>query len=94
MAKKKNKGQINFFRVMALIGVVVIIVVVKEFLNAAPSLPTSKIHNGPPTAKACLECHVKKIESTPIMPHRPMSNCIICHEPSIKIDIENNLNMS
>ena len=69
---------------MALIGVVVIIVVVKEFLNAAPKLPTSEIHKGPPTAKACLECHVKEAENTPIMPHRPMSSCIICHEPSEK----------
>ena len=34
MAKKINRGQVNFFRVMALIGVVVIILVVKEFLNA------------------------------------------------------------
>ena len=70
---------------MALIGVVVIIVVVKEFLNAAPKLPTSEIHKGPPTAKACLECHVKEAENTPIMPHRPMSSCIICHEPSKKM---------
>jgi len=37
MAKKINKGQKNFFRVMAVIGVVVIILVVKEFLNAAPA---------------------------------------------------------
>jgi len=84
MAKKKNKGQINFFRVMAVIGVVVIILVVKEFLNAAPTLPNNKIHKGPPPAKACLECHVKEAENTPIMPHRPMSSCIICHEPSEK----------
>ena len=54
MGKKINKGQINFFRVMAVIGVVVIILVVKEFLNAAPTLPRSEIHKGPPPAKACL----------------------------------------
>ena len=69
---------------MAVIGVVVIILVVKEFLNAAPALPPSEIHKGPPPAKACLECHVKEVENTPIMPHRPMSSCIICHEPSEK----------
>jgi hypothetical protein len=85
MAKKKNKGQINFFRVMAVIGIVVIIVVVKEFLNAAPSLPSSEIHKGPPPAKACLDCHVKEVENTPIMPHRPISNCIFCHKPSKKV---------
>ena len=85
MAKKKNKGQINFFRVMAVIGVVVIILVVKEFLNAAPTLPNNEIHKGPPPAKTCLECHTKETENTPIMPHRPMSSCIICHEPSKKM---------
>jgi len=42
MAKKISKGQINFFRVMAVIGIVVIIIVVKEFLNAAPALPQVK----------------------------------------------------
>ena len=82
MAKKTNKGQRNFFRVMAVTGIFVIIFVVKEFLNAAPALPTSEIHKGPPPAKTCLECHVKNAENTPIMPHRPMSDCIICHEPS------------
>jgi hypothetical protein len=84
MAKKINKGQINFFRVMAVIGIVVIIIVVKEFLNAAPTLPNNEIHKGPPPSRTCLECHVKEAENTPIMPHRPMNNCIICHESSGK----------
>ena len=82
MAKKPNKEQINFFRFMAVIGVVVIIWAIKEFLSAAPALPLSKIHKGPPPAKACLECHVKEAEHTPIMPHRPMDNCIFCHKPT------------
>ena len=82
MGKKPNKGQINFFRVMAVIGVVVIVLVVKEFLNAAPSLTLSEVHKGPPPTKACLHCHVKKIESIPIMPHRPMDNCTFCHKPA------------
>jgi len=82
MAKKNIKGQINFFRFMAVIGVVVIIFVVNEFFNAAPGLPISTVHNGPPPTKACLKCHVKEAENTPIMPHRPMDNCIFCHKPS------------
>ena len=82
MAKKNIKGQINFFRFMAVIGVVVIIFVVNEFFNAASGLPISTVHNGPPPTKACLECHVKEAENTPIMPHRPMDNCIFCHKPS------------
>ena len=69
---------------MAVIGIVVIILVVKEFLNAAPTLPNNEIHKGPPPAKTCLECHFKEVENTPIMPHLPMSSCIICHEPSEK----------
>ena len=69
---------------MAVIGIVVILLIVKEFLNAAPTLPNNEIHKGPPPAKTCLECLVKEAESTPIMPHRHMSSCIICHEPSKK----------
>ena len=81
MAKKTNKGQINFFRAMAVIGLVVIILVIKGFLNAAPRLPISEAHKGPPHTKECLECHVKAAENIPIMPHRPMGNCTFCHKP-------------
>ena len=80
MAKRTNKGQINFFRVMAIIGVVVVIFIGKEFLDAAPALPISAVHKGPPSTKKCLECHVKEAESIPIMPHRPMEGCIFCHK--------------
>ena len=82
MAKKSNKGQINFFRFMAVIGVVVIIWVVSEFLGAAPPLSISQAHKGPPSSDACLNCHVQKAEKTPIMPHRPIDNCTFCHKPS------------
>jgi len=82
MAKKSNKGQANFFRIMALIGLVVTVWIIKEFLSAAPALPISEIHNGPPPAQACLECHVKEAGNTPIMPHRPMDNCTFCHKPA------------
>ena len=84
MGKKSSKGQINFFRVMAVIGVVAIILIVNEFLDAAPPLPTNKIHKGPPSASLCLGCHVKEVENVPIMPHRPMDNCIFCHKPSAR----------
>lgn len=80
MAKKSNKGQINFYRVMVVIGVVITILVVKGLLNAAPALPINSVHKGPPLAKACLECHVKEVENVPIMPHRPIANCTFCHE--------------
>ena len=77
---------------MAVIGVVIIILVVKEFLNAAPTFPNNEIHKGPPPAKTCLECHVKEAENTPIMPHRPMSSCIICHKPSDRVSPKKKIN--
>ncbi|KMP11600.1 hypothetical protein UZ36_03900 [Candidatus Nitromaritima sp. SCGC AAA799-C22] len=82
MARKTSKGQINFFRFMAVIGVAAIIWIVGEFLSAAPALPISKAHHGPPPPQACLECHVQKSENTPIMPHRPMDDCVFCHKPA------------
>ena len=81
MAKKSKKGQINFFRFMAVIAVVAVIWIVGEFLDAAPALPNSSAHKGPPPVEACLTCHVQQVESTPIMPHRPMDNCTFCHKP-------------
>ena len=82
MAKKSNKGQINFFRFMAAIGFIVIIWTINEFLGAAPALPISQIHKGPPPTEACLQCHVNEVEKTPIMPHRSMDNCTFCHKPT------------
>ncbi len=81
MAKKSIKGQINFYRAMLAIGVIVTIMAVKGLLNAAPALSISTVHEGPPPAKECLECHVKEVENVPIMPNRPVSNCVFCHEP-------------
>jgi len=81
MAKKSIKGQINFYRAMLVIGVIVTIMAVKGLLNAAPALSVSTVHEGPPATKECLECHVKEVENVPIMPHRPVSNCVFCHEP-------------
>ena len=82
MGKRSRKGQINFFRVMAAIGVVVVILIVNEFLDAAPPLPTNKVHKGPPSVRLCLDCHVTEVKKVPIMPHRPMDNCTFCHKPS------------
>ena len=83
MAKKSIKGQINFYRAMLVIGVIITIVVVKGLLNAAPALSISTVHEGPPPAIECLKCHVKEIENIPIMPHRPISSCVFCHEPKL-----------
>ncbi len=81
MAKKKNTGQRNFFRFMAVIGVVVIGGLIYSFLGAAPPLPKTANHSGPPAPGECLRCHVENIDQAPIMPHRPMGTCTTCHKP-------------
>ncbi len=79
---KKNTGQRNFFRFMAVIGVVVIGGIVYSFLGAAPKLPGNARHSGPPPPAECLACHVENVDQAPIMPHRPMPSCVTCHKPS------------
>ena len=81
MARKSNKGQINFFRFMAVVGGVGINLGVREFFGAGPPLSLSQAHKSPPSSDARLNCHVQKAENTPIMPHRPMDNCTFCHKP-------------
>jgi hypothetical protein len=76
---KKNQGQINFFRFMALIGVVVIGGIGYGFMGAAPNLNNSDYHVNTTTSQECLQCHERNVENTPIMPHRPMGSCTFCH---------------
>ena len=78
---KKNAGTINFYRFMALIGVFVIGGLGYSFLGAAPKITPTPHHAGPPAPEDCMRCHVLELESAPIMPHRPMTTCTICHEP-------------
>ncbi|PIQ99687.1 MAG: hypothetical protein COV66_11085 [Nitrospinae bacterium CG11_big_fil_rev_8_21_14_0_20_45_15] len=81
MAKKqKSTGQRNFFRVMAVIGVVAIYFLGREFMSAAPRLSPSTEHKAAQTAEDCLACHMGQIKEIPIMPHRPMGTCTFCHE--------------
>ncbi|MDA0691176.1 MAG: hypothetical protein O3A78_00230 [Nitrospinae bacterium] len=79
MAKKT--GQRNFFRVMTLIGVVVIGGLGYSFLVAAPKLNDSEYHKTPSSTETCLQCHVRNVDKAPIMPHRPMGSCTFCHRP-------------
>lgn len=80
MAKKT--GQRNFFRVMTLIGVVVIGGLGYSFLGAAPKLNDAEYHKNPSSAEPCLQCHVLNVDKAPIMPHRPMGSCTFCHRPA------------
>ena len=80
MAKKSN-GTRNFYRFIAVIGVVVIGGLGYSFIRAAPGLHTAPYHKPTPPASKCMECHMSGEDNTPIMPHRPMGTCTGCHKP-------------
>ncbi|MFT4578247.1 MAG: hypothetical protein ACI8PD_001039 [Nitrospinales bacterium] len=83
MAKKSN-GTRNFYRFVAVIGVVVIGGLGYSFISAAPGLNTASYHKPPPSAAQCMGCHMTGEEKIPIMPHRQMGTCTICHKPYTK----------
>ena len=78
---KKSDGTRNFYRFVALIGVVVIGSLGYSFISAAPNLNTAPYHKPPPSPTQCMECHITGKEKIPIMPHRPMATCTACHKP-------------
>jgi hypothetical protein len=78
---KKSNGTRNFYRFVAVIGIVVIGGLGYSFINAAPGLTHSEYHNPPPPAIKCMGCHMTGEEKTPIMPHRQMGTCTFCHNP-------------
>ncbi len=84
MGKKKNKfsGQINFMKVSAVLGLILIIYIVKSFLDSAPALSKQTFHKPEAPVEECLSCHVQKVKDSPIMPHRPMDTCTFCHKPN------------
>ena len=78
---KKSDGTRNFYRFVAVIGVVVIGSLGYSFISAAPNLNTAPYHKPPPFPTQCMACHITGKEKIPIMPHRPMGTCIACHKP-------------
>jgi hypothetical protein len=78
---KKSDGTRNFYRFIAVIGVVVIGSLGYSFISAAPNLNTAAYHKPLPSAAKCMGCHMTGEEKIPIMPHRQMGNCTICHKP-------------
>ena len=68
---KKSDGTRNFYRFVAVIGVVVIGSLGYSFISAAPNLNTAPYHKPPPTPTQCMECHITGEEKTPIMPIAP-----------------------
>ena len=85
MAKKrrrKNAGQINFFKAMAVLGLLVTIWIGYGFIGSAPDLSPHPFHEDTSSFEKCLDCHMKNVKSSaPIMPHRVMGTCTACHSP-------------
>ncbi|MEK9630125.1 MAG: hypothetical protein VW455_14030 [Nitrospinota bacterium] len=78
---KKSDGTRNFYRMIAVIGVMVIGGLGYSFISAAPGINTAPYHKPAPPAKDCMQCHMSGEEKIPIMPHRPMGACTGCHKP-------------
>ena len=84
MAKKKRKsraGEINFYKAMTVLGLILAGVLAYMFLGSAPRLSQHDFHVPTDPAEKCLTCHMAQDRNTPIMPHRPMEDCIFCHKP-------------
>jgi len=87
MARRRKKrdhplqGQINFYKAMAVLGLIIAGGFVYQFLDSAPALSRRPYHVPTDPAGECLNCHLGQNRSTPIMPHRPMDSCTFCHSP-------------
>ncbi len=87
MAKRRRKkenplaGQINFYKAMAVLGLIIAGTFIYYFLDSAPHLTAHPYHIPTDTAANCLECHLGQTKNVPIMPHRPMEGCTYCHTP-------------
>jgi hypothetical protein len=83
MAKKKREkrsGEINFYKAMTVLGFALGGVLIYMFLGSAPNLSKHDFHVATDPAKKCMACHMAQDRNTPIMPHRPMEDCIFCHK--------------
>ena len=82
--KKKRKsraGEINFYKAMTVLGLILAGALAYMFLGSAPKLSRHDFHVPTDTAGKCMTCHMAQDRNTPIMPHRPMEDCTFCHEP-------------
>jgi hypothetical protein len=55
-----------------------------SFISAAPDFRISEYHKADTPPEDCMQCHIQAIDKIPIMPHRPMGNCTMCHTPTDK----------
>ena len=87
MAKKKKadkKGEINFYKAMAVLGAILAGVIVYFFWDSIPPLTAREFHDPKAPASKCLSCHTGQASNIPIMPHRRMGDCTFCHTPEGK----------
>ncbi|MFP6637294.1 MAG: hypothetical protein VB778_01530 [Nitrospinaceae bacterium] len=49
-------------------------------MSAAPDFRASEYHQATTPANDCMECHIQAVDKIPIMPHRPMGTCTLCHD--------------
>jgi len=85
MAKRKKSGrfagEINFYKAMTVLGILIAIGFAYGFLKSAPNLSRKPFHIATDPPGECMACHVKQAQNIPIMPHRPMDFCTFCHTP-------------
>jgi hypothetical protein len=85
MARKKKKsraGEINFYKAMTVLGLILAGILIYMFLGSAPNLSNRDFHVATDPAGKCLTCHMAQDKNAPIMPHRPTEDyCTFCHEP-------------
>ena len=79
--RKKNAGQINFFKAMTVLGLLVTVWIVYAFFGSAPDLSPHPFHKDTRSFEKCLDCHMINVTTAPIMPHRVMGTCTACHNP-------------
>ncbi|MFQ5483687.1 MAG: hypothetical protein ACE5ER_13125 [Nitrospinaceae bacterium] len=69
---------------MTVLGIIIAGAFIYGFLTSAPPLSNRPYHIATDPAGECMSCHVNKVKSAPIMPHRPMDGCTFCHSPADK----------
>ncbi len=65
--KKENplRGQINFYKAMTVLGLIIAGTFIYYFLDSAPGLKAHPFHIPTDTAAKCMECHLGQNEKCP-----------------------------
>lgn len=66
---------------MTILGLIVAGAIAYGFFGSAPNLSKTAFHNETAPIEQCLQCHMVNPGKNPVMPHRQMGNCTLCHRP-------------